>query len=278
MKRNNILVALLVSMAGLTSCMDKDWDTPNFNDNPPYGNNTIEKYEPSQVTTIAQLKSKYASIISAGSATEILEDLQIQAVINGNDAGGNIYKQISIQDETGGLIVGINGSDMYPFMPVGQKVLINLKGLYVGGYGEMAQLGTLYNGSIGRMETAMWEQHMRLVPENWVKCKVDTVLFNSKADMNSLCGRIVKLEGVTISGEGTQTLAPEDGTVALTSNCANRTINNNSKVVLRTSTYSDFATRPIPTGKCDLYGVCTRFRDTWQILMRTESDLVELDK
>ena len=81
---------------------------------------------------------------------------------------------------------------------------------------------------------------------------------------------------VAISGKGTQTLAPEDGSVRLTSNCANRDIKGaGSSIVLRTSTYSDFASRPIPTGKVDIYGVCTIYNGTWQILMRTNSDLVE---
>ena len=83
----------------------------------------------------------------------------------------------------------------------------------------------------------------------------------------------MRITGATINGEGTQILAPEDGSVRLTSNCANRNINGSSKVVLRTSTYSDFASLPIPKGPVDIYGVCTIFNGTWQILMRTESDL-----
>ena len=93
--------------------------------------------------------------------------------------------------------------------------------------------------------------------------------------MNSLMqtGRLVRFRGASVTGEGTQTLAPEDGSVLLKSNCANRIINGNSKTVLRTSIYSDFASLPIPGGPVDIYGVCTIYNGTWQILMRTESDL-----
>ncbi len=272
---HRLILFIAASGLALSACMDRDWEVPeSIQDNAPYGNNQIEKYPASQVITIAQLKAQNKSVIDANSKKEITDDVQLQVVVNGNDAGGNIYKQISVQDETGGIIIGINATDQFAFLPVGQKLLINLKGLYIGGYGSQAQLGTLYNGGIGRIDREDWEKHIRLVKDDIVSAKADTIDFNANIkDYNTQTGRIVKLSGVTISGEGKQILAPDDGSVRLTSNCANRLIDGSSKVVLRTSTYSDFASLPIPTGPVDIYGVCTIFNGTWQILMRTESDL-----
>lgn len=277
MKKRYMFLAIAITSMGLTACMDKDWEAPQF-DEPLYGNNSIMKEEGDKVITIGELKEKYSSLINASSdgVKEITDDWQLQVVVNGNDEGGNLYKQISVQDPTGAIIVGINGSNLYPYMPVGQQLLINLKGLHIGGYRKQAQIGALYNGSIGRMDTDVWEQHVRLLKEGEIEAKVDTVDFDENADKFILSGRIVKLSGVTISGEGTQVLAPEDGSVTLSSNCANRLINGKSSLVLRTSSYSKFANRAIPKGKADVYGVCTRYNNTWQILMRTESDLQEI--
>ena len=277
MKTRYMFLAIAITSMGLAACMDKDWETPQF-DEPLYGNNSIMKEEGDKVITIGELKEKYSSLINASSdgVKEITDDWQLQVVVNGNDEGGNLYKQISVQDPTGAIIVGINGSNLYPYMPVGQQLLINLKGLHIGGYRKQAQIGALYNGSIGRMDTDVWEQHVRLLKEGEIEAKVDTVDFDENADKFILSGRIVKLSGVTISGEGTQVLAPDDGSVALSSNCANRLINGKSSLVLRTSSYSKFANRAIPKGKADVYGVCTRYNNTWQILMRTESDLQEI--
>ena len=277
MKTRYMFLAIAITSMGLTACMDKDWEAPQF-DEPLYGNNSIMKEEGDKVITIGELKEKYSSLINASSdgVKEITDDWQLQVVVNGNDEGGNLYKQISVQDPTGAIIVGINGSNLYPYMPVGQQLLINLKGLHIGGYRKQAQIGALYNGSIGRMDTDVWEQHVRLLKEGEIEAKVDTVDFDENADKFILSGRIVKLSGVTISGEGTQVLAPDDGSVALSSNCANRLINGNPSLVLRTSSYSKFANRAIPKGKADVYGVCTRYNNTWQILMRTESDLQEI--
>lgn len=277
MKTRYMFLAIAITSMGLAACMDKDWEAPQF-DEPLYGNNSIMKEEGDKVITIWELKEKYSSLINASTdgVKEITDDWQLQVVVNGNDEGGNLYKQISVQDPTGAIIVGINGSNLYPYMPVGQQLLINLKGLHIGGYRKQAQIGALYNGSIGRMDTDVWEQHVRLLKEGEIEAKVDTVDFDENADKFILSGRIVKLSGVTISGEGTQVLAPEDGSVTLSSNCANRLINGKSSLVLRTSSYSKFANRAIPKGKADVYGVCTRYNNTWQILMRTESDLQEI--
>ena len=278
MKTRYMFLAIAITSMGLAACMDKDWEAPQF-DEPLYGNNSIMKEEGDKVITIGELKEKYSSLINASSdgVKEITDDWQLQVVVNGNDEGGNLYKQISVQDPTGAIIVGINASNLYPYMPVGQQLLINLKGLHIGGYRKQAQIGALYKGSsIGRMDTDVWEQHVRLLKEGEIEAKVDTVDFDENADKYILSGRIVKLSGVTISGEGTQVLAPEDGSVTLSSNCANRLINNKSSLVLRTSSYSKFANRAIPKGKADVYGVCTRYNNTWQILMRTESDLQEI--
>ena len=278
MKTRYMFLAIAITSMGLAACMDKDWEAPQF-DEPLYGNNSIMKEEGDKVITIGELKEKYSSLINASTdgVKEITDDWQLQVVVNGNDEGGNLYKQISVQDPTGAIIVGINGSNLYPYMPVGQQLLINLKGLHIGGYRKQAQIGALYKGSsIGRMDTDVWEQHVRLLKKGEIEAKVDTVDFDENADKYILSGRIVKLSGVTISGEGTQVLAPDDGSVALSSNCANRLINRKSSLVLRTSSYSKFANRAIPKGKADVYGVCTRYNNTWQILMRTESDLQEI--
>ena len=277
MKTRYMFLAIAITSMGLAACMDKDWEAPQF-DEPLYGNNSIMKEEGDKVITIGELKEKYSSLINASTdgVKEITDDWQLQVVVNGNDEGGNLYKQISVQDPTGAIIVGINGSNLYPYMPVGQQLLINLKGLYIGGYRKQAQIGALYKGSIGRMDTDVWEQHVRLLKKGEIEAKVDTVDFDENADKYILSGRIVKLSGVTISGEGTQVLAPEDGSVTLSSNCVNRLINGKSSLVLRTSSYSKFANRAIPKGKADVYGVCTRYNNTWQILMRTERDLQEI--
>ena len=286
MKKQSFIIALLASAFALTACQDGDWDVPEGTlTEPPYGNNSLVA---GTTTTIAELQTKYANTIKNSSYEPITDDLWLRCVVTGNDIGDNIYKQIAVQDETGGIIIGINGSDQGAFMPVGQKILIKLQGLCVGGYGEMAQLGTKYYNSkyseyqIGRMEVPFWQDHARLVMDGTSEAmgfgtmKVDTIDFDPNKTMAQQCGRVVRLTGVTVSRDGTPVVAPDDGSVSLVSNCVNRTLsggNAGSKCVLRTSTYAKFKGVTIPSFPVDIYGIATYYRGTWQILARTESDL-----
>ena len=276
MKKQSYIIALLAGAFALASCQDGDWDIPQ---GIPYGNNLLEA---GTTVTIAELQSTYSNVIGSDNYKQITEDLWLRCVVNGNDYGDNLYKQISVQDETGGIIIGINGSDQGAFMPVGQKLLISLKDLYIGGYGNQAQIGGLYNGSLGRMELTEWKQHVRLIMDNMAEAqafgtmKVDTIDFDASKTMAQQAGRVVRLSGVTISRDGTPVIAPDDGSVSLVSNCVNRTLsggNAGSKCVLRTSTYAAFKGVTIPTEAVELYGIATIYRGTWQILARTQSDL-----
>lgn len=281
MKKQSLIIALMASAFALFSCQDKDWEVPeSITTQPPYGNNSLVA---GTTTTIAELQTKYEATISNSGAKQITDDLWLRCVVTGNDIGGNIYKQISVQDETGGIIVGINASDQGAFMPVGQKLLIQLKDLYIGGYGEMAQIGSLYNGSIGRMEVGVWRQHVRLIMDDnteeakaFGNMKVDTLDFDASKTMKQQSGRVVRLSGVTITGGGTQIIAPDDGSIELVSNCANRDIkggNAGDNTKLRTSPYADFKGIALPKEPVELYGIATWYRGTWQILARTQSDL-----
>ena len=263
------------------SCFDDDWKSPDMT-NPPYGNNKIEQSE-AKLVTIADLKTQYASAINASGFQRIEEDKQLKATVIGNDIGGNIYKQVCIQDATGAMIVGINGTGLFPFLSVGQQILIDLKDLCIGGYGQQTQLGDEYNGSIGRMSTEKWEEHVRILPTHDMS-QIDTIdFFNvAQTDIARYCGHLVKMENVRIGdADGTTTFAPEykSGTTLTyngsTNGYVHHTLNGESmdKLLLRTSTYAKFAEKVIPTKPVTLYGIATRYRNTWQILIRAEEDI-----
>ena len=272
----SLAFAIVLAMP-MTSCMDGDWDTPDLS-NAPYGNNAIVE-DAGKLVTIEQLKSQYASAINNSTVTQITADQQLKATVIGNDIGGNIYKQIIVQDATGALVVGINATGLFPFLSVGQQILIDLKDLFIGGYGEQAQLGDLYNGGIGRMSASKWEQHVKILPTHDIS-QIDTLDFDVNMDKARYAGYLVRLKDVRIGDVGSP-IAPEykSGTSLTYNGSSNgyvhHTLDNQSmnKLVLRTSTYADFAAWVIPDKPVTLYGIATRFRDTWQILIRAEEDI-----
>lgn len=287
-------IILLLAGGLLVSCMGADYAAPDLNSsNSPWGNNEIQE---SNVLTIEQLKEKYASVIKGSSYTQIKEPIQIKGIITGNDEKGNIYQEVSLQDETGAVLICISGSGLYGYLPVGQEVLIALDSLYIGGYGEQAEIGGVYTGtnpssssygthSIGRMDRYIWNQHYKLIG-TLDKAKADalTEVFDlsqaSNTDyLNRNAGKLMTIKRVTFKdANGKNVYAPDDGSVTLLANCANRALRDMSgdqpasistnTLVVRTSTYADFANMPLPKDTLDITGIFTRYRNTWQILLR----------
>lgn len=273
MKAIKYLSILALSLFTVTSCMN-DFDEPDFKE-PPFGNNAIGEAN----TTIAELKAKYASTISASGVKEVTEEIIIEGVVVADDATGNVYKQFIINDETGAIIIGVNDVGLYAMVPVGQRVRIDCKGLHVGGYGKMAQVGGLYEGKIGRMAKSTFREHIRLVgaptmvqPELTPEV-IDDSFFNDGNKEN--LAKFVRLENVEITeANGTELWAPEE---LAYNNVVERHIKmGKTNLVLRMSTYADFANEAIPDGKLNINGVLTRYNDYWQFVISSTDDIEQI--
>ena len=270
MKAIKYLTILALSLFA-TSCMN-EFDKPLFSE-VPFGNNEIG----AATHTIAQLKEKYNSTITGNSVQQITEEIVIEGVVVANDESGNVYKQFIINDATGAMVIGVNDVGLYAMVPKGQRVRIACKDLYIGGYGKMAQIGGLYNGKVGRMNRYVYPQHVRLIgipdptQEEMQPTVIDASFFTNE-NKNTLA-KFVRLENVSITeANGTETWAPEEKKNS--SNVVERNIKmGNTKVVLRMSTYADFANEAIPTGNLNINGVMTRYNDYWQFVISHTTDI-----
>ena len=280
-------ILLALTLLGLTaSCMDSDWSAPAEETGvKSYGNKYIQA---TNLKTIAELKALYSGEINNNGLKVVKEAMQIRGIVTGNDEGGNIYNTLYIQDATGAIAVSVAQGGLYGPFAVGQAVLVELQGLYVGGYGKQPQIGTSYTNpnredatpQVGRMSRYQWQEHYRLLSkDDALMDGINVTPTELTGDMGNLniaqhCGLLVKLKGVVLSeADGKAVFAPDDGSVPLTSNCANRSINGLKNVVLRTSTYANFAKSTLPTGRVNITAVASRYNDTWQLLMRTERDI-----
>lgn len=287
MKRLRYIIMAMVATL-MASCMGSDYAAPGLDpDNAPWGNNEITE---TNVVSIADLKARYASTIASNGYVKIEEDMQIKGVVTGNDYAGNIYQQIPVQDETGALVVGVSASALHGFLPEGQEILIDLKDLYIGGYGEQCQIGSVYTSpntgktGIGRMDRYTWQKHFRLIGEadaakaDALAEDFDPSKMTDASYMEANAGKLMTIRRVSfLNADGKSVFAPDDGSVALTSNCANRALREYSSknIVVRTSTYADFAQEIIPEGTKDIKGIFTRYYDTWQILLRSTDDITD---
>jgi len=270
MKHIKYIIAAVLCVA-LTACQDKNWDEPSTVVS-PYGNNSITE---DNIVTIAELKAEFSDAIKNSKSKLVEKDMKIRGRVTGNDVGGNIYKQFMMQDATGAIVIAVNQGGLNGFLPEGQEIIVDMKGLYMGGYGKQPQIGAPYNGSIGRMSKDIWASHFKVVGG---LSNVDTSVFQPvdfttiMNDIDNQAGRLVILKGVTFDGaDGKKTLT--DGTTS-GGNYVNTYVKVNGKnIIIRTSTYADFAKMPMPTTPCNITGIATRYNNDWQILIRMSSDI-----
>lgn len=279
MKQIKYLFLALAAVA-FTACMDGDWDAPDMVN--AYGNAQLTE---TNVMRISDLKEKYDAEITATTNpyAQITDDVQIKAVVTGNDIGGNLYNMVSVDDGTGCILIAISQGGLYGYLPVGQEILVNLKGLYIGGYGQQAQIGSLYTNKnqvtyVSRMSRTLWNDHFKLIgTPDASKVFVDEFDVSRMADQNYLkmnSGKLMTIKNVKLKGaDGTATFAP--AALKDPANSVNRELEGfkNTQIVVRTSTYADFAASVMPVSTVNLTGIFTRYRNTWQILIRQESDI-----
>lgn len=282
LKYITIIAACLLSVA----CEKTEWDIITPNGGSLYGNNSIDDQN---IVTIAQLKQLYPNVFSSTDQNAYVDkDVKIKGRITGNDIRGNIYKQFVMQDETGAIIVAVNESGISGYLAEGQEIVLSLKGLYIGGYAKQPEIGAPYNGnSIGRMNKDIFQQHFKFTSQPIDASVIKPIEFNVNMNMNENCGKLVTLKNVTFAAaNGAATYAPGDSSVTILGGCVNRALKEypESKVVIRTSTFAKFAANTLPydaTNKrprvVNITGIATRYfrgsTDTWQILVRKESDI-----
>ncbi|GAP42217.1 hypothetical protein TBC1_11346 [Lentimicrobium saccharophilum] len=257
---------IILASVNLTSCVDGDFEEP------PIIVPTVE-FEANR--SIQQLKSYYLDTLSR-TLTLIEEDIIISGIVVANDESGNLYKKMVIQDETAAIELSLDKTSLYNEYKLGQRIFIKCKGMYVGDYNNLIQLGYIYNGSIGRLPEIYIGAHLYrdglpgAVPEpatlNLASLPTQSAEIIKDARMSTL----VKIENVRFVEVG-ELFAPQDV------DNTNRTLidQGGKSITVRTSKYCNFAGDTLPGGYGTAVGILTAFGSTWQFTLRSIDDLKE---
>lgn len=303
MKSIKYLKLFLMTLAlGLTttSCMDDDWKDPT-GDTPAFGNNNLVE---TNVVSIEQLKKDYDLTPDKvnshiNDTMRIANGLQIKGVVTGHDVEGNLYNEISVDDGTAGIIICIAQGGLCGQLQIGQEILIDLGGLYIGAYRSQPQIGVPYTSTSAsgqkstypsRIARADWQNRFKLLgAPDASKAQPLTFDVSKVKDQNyvySMSGRLVKASYVSFDkADGKTTFAPEDegkttGFGVMRSFKGYTT----NEFGIRTSCYADFAAMPLPSGNLNVTGVLTcykssdRYDATVQLLLRQYSDIEVLSE
>ncbi len=243
-------------LLGYTACVDQDFDEPPVTGLP-------EEVKPVANATIADILALH----SIGSpATEITSDAIIEGVVIGNDVSGNIYKQLFIQDATGGIQIRLDVNELYNDYPLGRQVWIKCQGLFIGDYNGTPQMGI--NANADRVPESLVSTYV-VTGERDQTIPLTTKTINDLGfnDINTL----IQLENVQfLSSEVGDTYAD-----AVNQSTQNRELEdcNGNNIILRSSGFSDFAGATIPDGGGTLTAIYAVFGNTKQLTIRQLSDV-----
>ncbi len=260
--KNLLLLSTLISLiaVGFTSCVKKEYDEPVTANLDPVG--LVATH------TIAQLTAAYNS---SGTSLPVLIDsnVVISGVIIADDESGNFYKEMIIQDSTGGIAFQLDVTNFNTTYPIGRRVFIKCDGLYFQvDADDNAQIGFKDGTQIARVPQSLYERY--LIKGMWglyQTPKVKTVATLGPADINTL----VQLNEVEL--DLSYAGAPFADALNLISVNADLDECTGSSIILRTSGFAKFASQLTPTGKGNVVGVYKAFAGSGQLSIRTPADM-----
>ncbi len=244
-----------------TACVDLEFDEPPAGGEDP--NLTVN-------ITIAELKARH----TIDQYEEITDDVTFQGLVVSDDREGNFFKQLIIQDASGGIEMRIEMTDLNNVYPVGRKVYVNAKGLWLGDYGGTTQLGAGEgvdndgDPTLLRIPESIID--LFIVPATYGNTVTPTLVTVEELSLD-MVSTLIRFENMQfIAGDAGQTYA--DPVLQQT---LNREVEDCSKkrIIVRTSGYSSFAGDTTPVLNGEIVGVLSIFRDDYQLTIRDLNDV-----
>lgn len=263
MKKTSIhFYACLVFVLSTPACLKQASFATNFS-------NHIDS-----IVSIKNLKKLHYT----GEFEIIQQKMSIEAVVVANDASNNLYKTISIQDSTGGIMLLLDGVNLYQTFPIGAVLRIQLKDLILTDYRRMVQIVAAIDTITGSLQTTgipspLFTKHIVVVKDQ-PNIKPMTVGFKNLHD--SLQGRLIKISNVEFASADTNlTYADKKNKIG-----ASRALKfcTGGTVYLRTSGYADFAGVKLPSGNGEVVGVYSVYNSEKQVFIRDTSDILLKNK
>ena len=233
-----LLAVVTVSVLS-TSCRKKD----SFDDTAPSTN-----VDPNLTIniTIDSLKT-----LLTGSAPQyIYDDLICAGIVVADDRSGNFYKEMVIQDATGGISIMLDQNYFYTNYFIGRRVFVKLKGLFIGNVDGTIKLGGLVNSSIDRIPAAVIADHLiggkwnlKVEPKNLKISEITLADINMLIEIDS-----AQFESASIGKPFADVINKE-------------TVNHNVEecnggiLIVRSSGYANFASNTIPCRAGKVRGV-----------------------
>lgn len=244
MSPTRLLLPVLAAIAVLSAGCKKEFDSP-----------PERVLGTGDLLTIADLRNLFVNNGSVPIQWRDSTDKSLYAVVTADEQNGNLYKNVYVQDHTGGLVLRLkNSGGLYQ----GDSIRIFLPGTTLSAYQGLLQLDSVdVDENVVKQSTGVW-----IEPQTVTITQLQEALNMTSA----MQGKLIRLENVQfVESDTNKTYAN-----AVTQFTENRTLENCSggTVIARNSGYANFAGLPVPNGKGSFVGVVGVFGSTVQLFIR----------
>jgi hypothetical protein len=230
--------------------------------------------------TVQKVKDMSASVPKQYSYNDVIE-----AYVISSDEEGNFFKAISFQtlatDKTPaiGFSIPVDVSNSYIDFRVGNKVYVKLKNQFTDLYFGGMRIGSLYvsnsgDPTIGRVSQNDYKNVLNasctVIDENQL---VQTVSVEEALNDDKL-NTLIELTNVQFTEAAIGRHYFEESNNVGGSTNWNLRDNTGNQIIFRTSGYASFADHFVPEGSGKVRGILTKFGTDYQLMIRSEKDVV----
>ncbi|MDO4695762.1 DUF5689 domain-containing protein [Porphyromonas sp.] len=227
---------------------------------------------PKATITIAEVKAMYKE---GGNFITGDKPLIIRGQVISSDRYGNLYNELYVQDETGGIKLSLSSSALHGSYPLGSEVAMTINGLKLGKAANNLSIGVDSNRVTKRGDKYENDRIPLPIVHNVLKCDgVSKALVAKTVTIKeideSLNGSLVKIKDVQfVSPDETWATPTKDNKSGESRDLQDKSGNT---IIVRNSDYSTFAGTKLPNGSGEIVAIVTYFLKTKQLVVSSPED------
>jgi hypothetical protein len=253
------------------SCAKEEFDVPKL---------VCSQPDLKVTRTVEEVRATTSSIV-----TQYTYDDIIEAYVVSSDESGNFFKTISFQTlktdakPAMGFSVPVDASNTYIDFRLGNKVYLKMKDQYTDIYFGGMRIGSIYvntynEGGVGRISPNDYKKVLNasctMISEELLVSSISIPDLLRDSNINIL----VELSDVQFTSDAIGRHYYEESNDVGGATNWSLTDRLGNQVLFRTSSFADFADKIVPDGSGKVRGVLTKFGSDYQLLARSEKDVM----
>jgi len=251
----------------LSSCIKQSFD------NPP----DASQYDPHIPVNLSIAQLSNIALNMAVGQYRTMGDSTIYGIVTADDRTGNFYKQIVIQDSTGGITVSIAQTNIYADYPIGRRIYIKLKGLTLINYKSLPEIGLSASSATGTI--TLTGISSTLTNTYITKGSIQNTVTPTKVRMSDLLGNsnhylnmLVEIENMEFASGYAGVPYAQSPVISVSTSLSIMDCPTTATLTMYNSGYATWASVITPKGKGTITGIYSVYNSP-QFLIRDTSDI-----